>query len=161
MEYRFLVECTKIENTSFPYKTAISEANFKTYRIVSTKWTYHNKWSFARNYFIFLKILFQFKNLLKRVDVMYQRSRNPYSYFSEAPRVLFEGAFSLLVSLKKLFSIYYKYLKTPKLYIQFTHFLGRTCLTSLFFLVVFNVYLHVFCHLCLVSYVLCRYGCGW
>ena len=28
--YRFLVESTKIENASFPYKTAISEANVKT-----------------------------------------------------------------------------------------------------------------------------------
>ena len=150
----------QVENTSFPYKTAISEANVKTNRMASTKWTYHNEWSFARNYFIFLKILFQFKNVLKRVDLMYQRSRYPYSYFSEAPGVLFDGAFSLLVSLNKLFSSYYKYLKTPKLYIQFTHFLWRTCLTSLIFLVVFNVCLYVFCHLYLVSYVLCRYGCG-
>ena len=30
----------------------------------NTKWTYHKEWSFPRNYFIFLKILFQFKNLL-------------------------------------------------------------------------------------------------
>ena len=28
--YGFLVESTKIENASFPYKTAISEANVKT-----------------------------------------------------------------------------------------------------------------------------------
>ena len=30
LEYRFLVESTKIENASFPYKTAMSEANIKT-----------------------------------------------------------------------------------------------------------------------------------
>ena len=30
LEYRFLVESTKIENASFPYKTSISEANVKT-----------------------------------------------------------------------------------------------------------------------------------
>ena len=30
MEYRFLVEATKIENASFPFKTALSEANVKT-----------------------------------------------------------------------------------------------------------------------------------
>ena len=64
LEYRFLVERTKIEKASFPYKTAISEANVKTNRMVSTKWTYHKERSFASNYFIFLKILFQFKNLL-------------------------------------------------------------------------------------------------
>ena len=27
LEYRFLVETTKTENTSFPFKTALSEAN--------------------------------------------------------------------------------------------------------------------------------------
>ena len=64
LDYRFLVETTKIENTSFPFKTALSEANVKTNRMVTTKWTYHKERSFASNYFIFLKILFQFKNLL-------------------------------------------------------------------------------------------------
>ena len=60
----FLVESTKIENLSFLYKTAMSEANVKTNRIVSTKWTYNKEQNFASNYFIFLKILFQFKNPL-------------------------------------------------------------------------------------------------
>ena len=64
LEYGFLVERIKIEKTSFPYKTAISEANFKTNRMVTTKWAYHRERSFASNYFIFLKVLFQFKNLL-------------------------------------------------------------------------------------------------
>ena len=64
LEYRFFVETTKIENASFPYNTAISEANLKTNRMVSTKWTYRKERSFTSNYFIFLKILFQFKNLL-------------------------------------------------------------------------------------------------
>ena len=41
----------KIENTSFPFKIALSEAN-KTNRIATTKWTYHKEWSFASNYFI-------------------------------------------------------------------------------------------------------------
>ena len=44
--YRFLVETTKIENTSFPFKTALSEANVKTNRMATTKWTYHKEWSF-------------------------------------------------------------------------------------------------------------------
>ena len=64
LKYRFSVEGTKIENMSIPYKTAISEANVKTNRIVSTKWTIQKELSFASNYFIFSKILFQFKNLL-------------------------------------------------------------------------------------------------
>ena len=64
LENRFLAERTKIEKVSFPYKTAISEANVKTNRMVTTKWAYHRERSFASNYFIFLKVLFQFKNLL-------------------------------------------------------------------------------------------------
>ena len=62
--YRFLVESTKIEDTTFPYRTALSETNVKTNRIGSTKWTYHKERNFAINYFIFLKILLQLKNLL-------------------------------------------------------------------------------------------------
>ena len=53
LEYRFLVESIKIENASFPYKTAISEANVKTNRMVTTKWTYHKERSFAINCFFF------------------------------------------------------------------------------------------------------------
>ena len=63
MEYRFLVESTNIENVSIAYKTVMSEANAKANRMVTTKWAYHKERSFASNYFIFLRILFQFKNL--------------------------------------------------------------------------------------------------
>ena len=63
LEYRFLVESIKTENASFPYKTALLEAIVKTNRMVTTKWTYHKERSFASNCFVFLKILFQFKNL--------------------------------------------------------------------------------------------------
>ena len=83
LEDRFLVESTKIEKTTFPYKAALSEANVKTNRMGSTKWTYHKEQSFASNYFIFSKILFQFKNLVERVDLMYQPPKCPYSYFSK------------------------------------------------------------------------------
>ena len=71
LEYRFLVESSSSENASFPYKAAISEANVKTKRMVSTKWSYHIEWRFASNYFNLLKIVFQFKNLLQRVDLIY------------------------------------------------------------------------------------------
>ena len=60
LKYRVLVETTKFENTSFPFKTALSEANVQTNRMGTTKWTYHKEWSFASNYFIFLENLFQF-----------------------------------------------------------------------------------------------------
>ena len=64
LDYRFLVESTKIEEVSFPYKTIISEANTKKNRMVITKWTYHKEQRCTSNYFTFLKILFQFKNPL-------------------------------------------------------------------------------------------------
>ena len=60
LEYRFLVETTEIEITSFPFKTPLSETNVKTNRMATIKWTYHKAWSFASNCFIFLEILFQF-----------------------------------------------------------------------------------------------------
>ena len=37
LEYHFLSESIKIENASFSYKTAMSEANVKTNGMVSTK----------------------------------------------------------------------------------------------------------------------------
>ena len=55
LEDRFLVESIKIENATFPYKTALPEANIKTNRMGSTKWTYHKEPSFVSNYFIFLE----------------------------------------------------------------------------------------------------------
>ena len=60
----FLAERIKNEKASFSCKIAISEANVKTNRIATTKWDYHRERSFANDYFIFLKVLFQFKNLL-------------------------------------------------------------------------------------------------
>ena len=59
-----MVESTKIENAAFPYIAALSEVNVMTNRMGSTKLTYHKERIFASNYFIFLKILFQCKNLL-------------------------------------------------------------------------------------------------
>ena len=61
LEHRFLVESAEIENATFPYKTALSEANVKTNRMESSKWTYRKERSFASNYFVFSKNLFQFK----------------------------------------------------------------------------------------------------
>ena len=61
LEYhRFLVKATKIENTSFAFKTALSEPNVKINRMATTKWTYYKEWSFASNYLIFLKNVLQF-----------------------------------------------------------------------------------------------------
>ena len=84
LEYCFLVESTKIDNITFPYKTALSEANVKTNRMGSTKLTYHKERSFPSNHVPFSKILFQFRNLVYRVDLIYQPFKCPYSYFSKA-----------------------------------------------------------------------------
>ena len=64
LEYNLLIENTKIENSSLQYKTAILKTNVKTNKMLSTKWIYHKERNFASSYFIFLKILFQFENLL-------------------------------------------------------------------------------------------------
>ena len=66
LEDRFLVEATNIENTSFPFKTALSEANVKANRKATTKWTYHKKWSFASNcLFFFWKFVLVLEPLKK------------------------------------------------------------------------------------------------
>ena len=60
LEYRFLVQTTKIDNTSFPLKTTLPEANVKTNRMATTKSTQLKEWSFSSDYFIFPENLFQF-----------------------------------------------------------------------------------------------------
>ena len=64
LENSFVVNSTTIESVTHPYKTALSEANFKTNKMGSTKWTYYKERNFANIYFTFLEILFQHKNLL-------------------------------------------------------------------------------------------------
>ena len=55
LEHRFLVESTEIKNATFPYKTALSEANVKTNWIRNIKWNYYKERDFATNFFIFLE----------------------------------------------------------------------------------------------------------
>ena len=59
LEHRFLVESTEIEDASFPYKTTPPEANVKTNRMESAKWTYHKKQSFANNNLFFWNFCFR------------------------------------------------------------------------------------------------------
>ena len=93
LEYRFLVETTEIENTSFPFKSVLSETSFKTNRMATTKWTYHKECCFTINYFIFLENLFQFQNFSERVNFMYQQPNCPYTYFSLALKFSFRVLF--------------------------------------------------------------------
>ena len=81
LECQCLVKTTKIENTSFPFRAALSKANVKTNRMATTKWIYHKEWSFVSNYFVSLENLFPFQNLLNRVNLMYQRPKCPYWYY--------------------------------------------------------------------------------
>ena len=57
LKYSFLVETTKIENTLFSFKTALSDANVKTNRMAIKKCIYHKEWSFASNCFVFWKFV--------------------------------------------------------------------------------------------------------
>ena len=53
---RFLVESTRIKNTLFSHRTALSEANVKPNRMGSRKWrklTYRKEQNFATNHFTF------------------------------------------------------------------------------------------------------------
>ena len=94
LEYHFLVESTKIDIfITFPYKTAQSEANVKINRLGSTKLIYHKEQSFASNHFAFWIILFQFRNIVYRVDLMYQPPKCPYSYFLKALEFYFRVFF--------------------------------------------------------------------
>ena len=93
LEYRFLLETTKIENASFPKKTAMSGANVKTNRIGGTKWIYHKKRTFTSIYLIFLKILFQFKNLLQ--SILCTSYPNVHIHTFSKRESFIEGAFSL------------------------------------------------------------------
>ena len=64
LEYSFLVESTKIENASFPYNTAISEANVKANRIVSKKGPITKNGVLPVTTLFFFKFRFQLKNFL-------------------------------------------------------------------------------------------------
>ena len=65
LKYCFLVESTKIEIASFPYKTAISEANVKTNRMVSTKWTYQKNEVLPVTTYFFEKFISVYEPTLK------------------------------------------------------------------------------------------------
>ena len=98
LEYRILAQITKIESAILPYKTALWEANIMTKR--STKRTYNNKWSFARNYFILLKFCFSLRNSHK--ELIWWTTTNQISIFIlfRSSGVSFEDSFPLWVSLK-------------------------------------------------------------
>ena len=58
LEYRFLVQITKIECAIFPHKTALPKANAQTNKMRSTKWTYYKEEVLLVTTLFFLKFLF-------------------------------------------------------------------------------------------------------
>ena len=67
LKYRFLAEVSVIKSAKFPYQSPLLKANVKKnrnreYRMDTGVWTYHKERSFATNCFIFLEILFEYKN---------------------------------------------------------------------------------------------------
>ena len=67
LENCFLVESTKIKNVSFQYKTATPEANVKTNRMVSTKWTITKNRVLPVTTLYFLKLCFCLRTSYKRL----------------------------------------------------------------------------------------------
>ena len=98
LEYRFLVESTKIENGKFPCKTALSEANVKTNRMVSTKWTYHKERSFSSNFLFFQNFIFSLRTSHKEL-IWCTNHPNIHIYIFRKRWSCIWGCFSLWVSL--------------------------------------------------------------
>ena len=67
LEYSFLVETTKIENTLFSFKTALSEAIVKTNGMATTKWTKHKSGVLPVATLFFWKICFSFRTSQKEL----------------------------------------------------------------------------------------------
>ena len=91
LKYCFLAESIRIENSTFLCKTALSEANVKRNRIER---------SFASNSFIFLKILFQCKDVFTKSWLDVPTTNMSIFILFVSIGILFEGAFSLWVPLK-------------------------------------------------------------
>ena len=104
LEYHFLVESSKIESATFPYKTALSEANVKTNRMGSTKWAYHKERGFASNYFHYFRNFIFILALIRSWFVVPTTRISIFILFVRAG-VLLEGTISLWVTLIHLFWI--------------------------------------------------------
>ena len=74
-EYCFLAESTTTEDASFPYKTAISEANVKANKMVTTKWTKNGVFSVTNLFF--WKLCFSLRTSCKE---LIRCTNNPNAY---------------------------------------------------------------------------------
>ena len=89
----------QIQSATFPYKTALSEANVKASRMVNTKWAYHKERSFAVTILFFRKFCFILRTSYKEL-IWRTNHPNIHIHTFESDEVLFECAFSLWVSLR-------------------------------------------------------------
>ena len=86
-------------------KTVMLEANLKTNKMASTEWTYHKERSFPSNYVSFLIFFFSLETLINsRFDVLTTQI-SMFTLFVSA-EVLFQGVFSLRVSLTICYDFY-------------------------------------------------------
>ena len=97
LKYRFLVERTKIEKSSFPYETALSEANVKANRMVTTKWAYHRERSLflITSLFFWKFCLIDWNNWLNNWFNV-PAAQTPIFVLFLIAGVLFDGAVSIL-----------------------------------------------------------------
>ena len=86
----FLVESTKIENTSFLYKTCDGQTKWSDGQ---TKWTYHKELSFASNCFIFLKNIAPVYPPLIKSWFVWPTAIIAILVLFVSARTLFDGAF--------------------------------------------------------------------
>ena len=77
LEYSFMVEITKIEKASFPYKNALSKANFNTNKMVTTKWTYNKERVLSVTTLFFWKFCFSLRSPYKELICC---TNNPNAY---------------------------------------------------------------------------------
>ena len=84
LEFVFQLKALRLKTHHFHTKLPYQKPILRQIKWWLKKWTHHKEGSFASNYFNFLKILFQFKNLIYRVEFWYQQSKCPYLYFLQA-----------------------------------------------------------------------------
>ena len=112
LSYRFLVESTKIENASFPYKTAVSEASIKTNKILSTNWTYKKQGAFASSYLFFWKFCFSLRTFYKELICCTKNPNVHICTFCKCWSFIWRCFFPVSISyIKSTFQFYYAVIK--------------------------------------------------
>ena len=116
LKYRFLVESTKIENATFPNKIVLSETNVR-----QIEWRVQNGPAAKDGVSpvttsFFWNFCFSLRTSYKELTWCMPNQMSIFILFVSA-WVLFEGAFSLWVSLR--FKYYHKYWIQPKTSISF------------------------------------------